>query len=150
MKEQLIEFETAKLAKEKGFEDPNNLAYYNETGEYKVAPWGAIEEKEYSAPTQSLLQKWLRDVHNLHIAIYPITSHWEMDVRDCDMTKSVHSSPKLDIQNKHFETYEQALEAGLLGALKLIDGTKAFEEMCKGLEELLKSLKEKEDNETKI
>ena len=41
MKDQLVKFETAKLAKEKGFEGPHLVLL----------------------PTQSLLQRWIREKH---------------------------------------------------------------------------------------
>ena len=70
MEEQLISFETAKLAKEKGFnletyikldeDNPKNLNSNYNPKEYQ--PW-------YLDISQSLLQKWLREVHNIHINI---------------------------------------------------------------------------------
>ena len=79
MQEQLISFETVKLAKEKGLEQyPTKLfyPYYNYKGEFK----GDVKDylKKYLneedttnfenvfAPTQSLLQKWLREKYDIH------------------------------------------------------------------------------------
>ena len=59
MKEQLISFQLAKLAKEKGF-DWRNIEI--------------LEVKSKSAfldsTTQSLLQKWLREIHKIHINVW--------------------------------------------------------------------------------
>ena len=98
MKEQLITFETAKLAKEKGF---------------------TILEKGFyiGAPTQSLLQKWLREKHNLEV----ISMHaddfvwWKVKVRR--LSKVGAEIIKTEME---FNTYEEALESGLHQALKLI------------------------------
>ena len=70
MEEQLISFETVKLAKDKGFdvdkylsiddENPKNINSNYNPQNYQ--PW-------YLNITQSLLQKWLREEHNIHINI---------------------------------------------------------------------------------
>ena len=90
MKEQLISFDTAKLAKEGGFNIPcfyyyedNNLKEpYLENGsstdvDFRVDLTDLLENMNnkhlsgdfVSAPTQSLLQKWLREVRNIHIRV---------------------------------------------------------------------------------
>ena len=60
----------------------------------------------YSAPTQSELQKWLRDKHNILVLI---------DRGDKPYITFQHNRSKED-----FDTYEEALEKGLQEALKLI------------------------------
>jgi hypothetical protein len=92
MKEQLVSFETAKLAREKGFNVPCLQAYRIWRGNLRKYDANPLEEiqaelepftqyplpeivyftqsKEHTlAPTQSLLQKWLREEHNVHITI---------------------------------------------------------------------------------
>lgn len=71
MKEQCISFETSKLAKEKGFPDYECTRYYLADGSIVSANWVDIyEPKEYyPIVSQSLLQKWLRDEHKLHIEV---------------------------------------------------------------------------------
>jgi len=81
MHEELITFETAKLAKEKRFENTtySQFTYYHKASSSggKCIPVGTIEPnnnfcknepynnksglENYSRPTQSLLQKWLRE-----------------------------------------------------------------------------------------
>ena len=133
MDEQLISFETAKLAKEKGFKIPTPVMYKgNEKSYGHNNEWG-IDEKRldgefpytnqqwYSIPTQSVLQKWLREVHNIHFEIKPI-----FDVKD--NLKPYHISVIKNPSGKDFEyeivgsldTYEETLEIGLQEALKLI------------------------------
>lgn len=114
MKEQLISFETAKLAYEKGFRLSTNpfgyvtqfynhntgtLLHYGRTGKTNL-------KKAYYAPTQSLLQKWLREKFNKLVLV---------DIGDTPYLSFEHNCSR-DI----FDTYEQALEEGLQAALKLI------------------------------
>ena len=76
MEEQLISFETAKLAKEKGFDWICRVFYEdwdnNELHE-PISPSDFnnehVWEKTISAPTQSLLQKWLREVHDIKMCV---------------------------------------------------------------------------------
>lgn len=127
MKEQLINIETAKLAKEKGFDAPCAHGYNDleeENSEYGlVRNWNhaydntspKLTNKElkraFTAPTQSLLQKWLREKHNIHIAI------------GRDYEKGNYSYEYfIDKNNQLFglSSYEEALEIGLQEALKRI------------------------------
>jgi len=166
MKEELISFETAKLAKEKGFNIPVPK-YYLSNGSLKVSfedsygnereykfdaddlnhDWnvkGWIIHKDggmcfgcksdnknyfisYSAPSQSLLQKWLREVHNCYIKIVPeayttgINFNWQVLFYDpLDVTCWDIKSTGLYGDNGEFPTYELALEAALLKSLTLI------------------------------
>lgn len=126
MKEQLISFDTAKLAKDKGFRIDCKLTYY-QRGEQKYVLTKATASNRTqhfefiaNAPVQSLLQKWLREVHNIHISIYPIGSSWEGDVRDCNSNERTHSSINTQVDGKNYKTYEEVLEVGLQEALKLI------------------------------
>jgi len=89
MKEELVIFETAKLAKEKGFEP---------------------------LPTQSILQKWLREEHNLEVNAYGV--RYTGDISVTYYTYSVNGVTQLRAYK--CDTYENALEAGLLEALKSI------------------------------
>lgn len=119
MEEQLISFEIAKLAKEKGFEldkylsiddeNPKNLNSNYNPRDYQ--PW-------YFGLTQSLLQKWLREVHNIHINPIPYSVTFKETVYRCRIT---YFEDKME-QNKYIglSIYENAFEIGLQEALKLI------------------------------
>jgi len=109
MKEQLISIETAKLLhKVGGFEKRwGDVAYkaedgklYGDTGSYT----------DYPAPTQSLLQKWLREVHNIHVVIVGSPTY-----SPCVMLNGTNYWRQDDEL-----LYEEALEKGLQEALKLI------------------------------
>lgn len=130
MQEQLISYETAILAKEKGFNIPCTTTYndkntilfwyppecfygYRELKETLNSRPAALQE--LPAPTQSLLQTWLREIHDLEITPMSDTS-----------TKNSYwflLGPKFTdgaTYEGDFSTYEEALEAGLQKALKLI------------------------------
>jgi hypothetical protein len=69
----------------------------------------------YSAPTQSLLQKWLREKHDIIVNVYP---HYEsLGVRDGWFVRIEGK----DAIWKKFSNYEEALETSLKEALLLIN-----------------------------
>lgn len=128
MKDELISFETAKLAKEKGFHE-RVIYYYIDSTKCvdRIAPGAhshlhVSNKKEgyHSAPTQSLLQRWLREVHGIHVWVVPNllwqTYHFEGLVD----RKNTHKSNLTFSDDLMKDTYEEALEAGLLEALKFI------------------------------
>lgn len=147
MEDTRINFETAKLAKEKGFNErehyfykvksENDIELYGCTKKqlvgfkgyapiyHKVRDYHTNKEKlnaklyRCSAPTQSLLAKWLREKYNLYTESqmyieeglykfkYVIKSDFEYDL--------------IILKEKYnFSTYEEAYEIGLQEALKLI------------------------------
>ena len=125
MEDTRISFETAKLAKEKGFyQEPNRrkVPYYNYKGEFNgdvtdflrkyLREEDTSEVESVSAPTQSLLAKWLREEHNIHLIAY---KNINIDGYDwCFITTD-------GITNiNSYKTYEEAYEIGLQEALKLI------------------------------
>lgn len=132
MEEKLIEFNTAKLAKEKGFNIPT-IQYYTPKGystesedymteRYAKSNWNdgvgsyptSPEKVECSAPTQSLLQKWLREVHKISVLCHV----WNGVFAHYCVIALIPG--KQNIQTTIFGTYEEALEEGLFQALKLI------------------------------
>jgi hypothetical protein len=137
MQEQLISFETAKLAKEKGFEQNEYDACYTDNGQYYVSG-NLLSERitgkprpdiQYSAPTQSLLQKWIREVHKINVEanrLPNINKYRCLFVPHVIVPKSFktkkdyYNVSKNYYCNTNFDNYEQALEIGLQEALKLI------------------------------
>jgi len=107
MKEQLISSITAKLAKEKGFEFH---CICNEKDPFDCKCDGRVP--------QSLLQKWLREKHNIHIEIKKSNNIKNGFWVEVDIWDEVHCIESLASVN--FNTYEEALEVGLCEALKLI------------------------------
>lgn len=149
MTEQLISFETAKLAKEKGFKEKINNWYIHKDEHtiyvlnYKrggLIPPIICGCGLYPACSQSLLQKWLRDTKGIFVLI---------DKYNYESPGNFYFIPKITFQRGHpllytpfsrdFEdtqentcvagkykstreenAYEEALEIGLFEALKLI------------------------------
>lgn len=155
MKEVLITFPTAKLAKEKGFQIETQKAYinnqlftnfekscgerefyfdandfyrnWNEKGWFfdKIDGSGCFGCKQdnrwleaYSAPTQSLLQKWLREVHDININIETLQKG--NSIVYSSYLVYIIETLHVKLFEKSFDTYEQALEQELINALKLI------------------------------
>jgi hypothetical protein len=138
MTEDLIGFETAKLAKEKGFNwncnnytskrDGNYFSSTNVLIGYKN--WNEIHET-WSIPTQALLQKWLREVHDIFVSINTTSEfRWLSDDEGDQEYLPVHQfrviknkdNYKYDVidWSSKYDIYEEALEIGLQEALKLI------------------------------
>lgn len=145
MTEQLITFETAKSAKEKGWhvskygtvywdkayylcEEDNYFFSDKEIGDLILENSGSISNGALiaDAPTQSLLQRWLREVYYIDVNViclkhktyfYKIFNHYS----ECDNSELVECKLRqVNVVKDTFVKYENALEAGLHEALKLI------------------------------
>lgn len=136
MKERSISLETAKL-----IPNPKQTSYWDKCDWFYVDtthPDGywlgrrSDLDIDYPAPTQSLLQKWLRDVHHIHIDII-MKCHrdridwnvralkWNLNMEDENNTfmDFIEDSTFLYGDNNKFPTYEDALEFGLQLGLQL-------------------------------
>ena len=123
MIEQLITSETANLAKEKKFDWNCHWVLYRGTSSVlhkcDAMPMKGknLESGDYVLqPAQSLLQRWLREVHNIHV-----TSHCKNTINSKGTYISVVETNN-EIEHYHYgwDTFEEALEKGLQEALKLI------------------------------
>ena len=81
--------------------------------------------ERYSAPTQSLVQKWLREVHNIHIVIS--VDFYKDGINYLWQAFKYDTSKKFNCEgtgcygdNGEYPTYENALEAAIQESLKLI------------------------------
>ena len=134
MEDTIVSFEVAKLAKDKGFTDLVGVFrgkhYYNHNGELdgdqKDYLKAYVRQEDTSlmesiaAPTQSLLQKWLREVHSIHVNIkhrphsqsycFTITGKYQ-GINEGELVNNIFSK---------YETYELALEVALQESLQLI------------------------------
>ena len=140
MEERLISFNTARLSKESGF-DWKVTHHYRDGGLYTSelinggAPYNMNCQKEqdlwncnlYSAPQQSLLQKWLRDEHNIEVLVYCNASGWLWELNKAFSKSWLSGGTHISWSDSNgpnesgsWEIYEEALEAGLLEAFKLI------------------------------
>lgn len=120
MQEELVTLETAKLLKEKGFNKPCSIAINIEDGrKYRSSRTNSeMPTKVCTTPTQSIAQKWLRETKDLHIEIcYSHKLFWYYEILSVSNHVSVGLANRLPI---HYNTYEEALEAGIREALKLI------------------------------
>lgn len=120
MEDQLISFEIAKLAKDKGFDIVQELVYnsLNQIEKYNRTRWTLYRDYCF-APTQSLLQKWLREVHGIYIEL--LVDGWEKNL--CFrlfIYQKGEPSPKPHDDYGALDNYEEALKFGLIQALKLI------------------------------
>ena len=122
MKETLINFETAKLAKEKFFNiyQPIQYSYaVNPTTEYNYTENQCkLFNDTYYAPTQSLLQKWLREEHRIDIIVKPWSGN-SVNTKTYAADVCVFGTSKY-LKLQKTDIYEHALEIGLQEALKLI------------------------------
>ena len=69
--EDYVSFETAKLLKEKGFDDFTCHSYYYKNGDIEEE---TRYEGDFGRPTLQMAMKWLREVHYWHIFVIP---RWE-------------------------------------------------------------------------
>jgi hypothetical protein len=110
MKEELITFETAKLAKERGFDlETSRIPFYYDVKGNEVY----YTQKTHTciiAPTQSLLQKWLREKHKLFLTID--LANWN---ENYFLFNIKYKNDKMT--STAFDSYEEALEGGLYGSL---------------------------------
>jgi|TARA_R110000765_G_scaffold89750_1_gene171057 hypothetical protein len=113
MREQLITFETAKLALQKNFKEEGDY-YFNKDNKLNKYRYFEFYEPEDDllAPTQSLLQKWLREVHNIEVFV-------KSDYKNL-VKIGFYYGGDLEYSQPTYKTYEAALEKGLQEALKLI------------------------------
>ena len=123
MTEELVTLETAKLLKEKGFNE-----YCKDIINHKGIMMETIFRTSkdlpklfYSCPTQSVAQKWLRETKNIHICVYNCACGYGYEISKADNGTHIASSTyKGTNDGGGWDTYEEALEAGLQEALKLI------------------------------
>ena len=126
--EDYVSFETAKLLKEKGFDEECACFYsgydYGVPGlEYDssitcINSW--LDDEEYAAPTLQMAMKWLRDI--FHLEIYPFhdaiqeNNDWwyriERHSKGCGLTE--HESDVI------YKTYEEACEAAIKFCLEYL------------------------------
>lgn len=115
IQEAYVSYETAKLLKEKGFDescrwayDPNSSSFAKNFSEPKNSE---LSEYEYSKPTQAMAMRWLREIHNINIDIVSIWNlkRWEYQV--FIITPSTAAHPYVD--HTLYMVYEEAIDAAL-------------------------------------
>lgn len=131
MQEELISFETAKVAKERGFtiyETIDEFGYYHCYSlleNYSTFNQGYLDMTGrdaiyYPCSTQGFLQRWLREIHKISVVIKHYSSgtfSYQIQIHNKDSTGWTKVTALLE---KSFFTYEDALEKGLVEGLNLI------------------------------
>lgn len=136
LEDKRVDFFTAKLAKEKGFKGFTTGYYYKDEGEVVCNPLycyysDGLNDNSFDnslscqAPTQSLLQKWLREVYNIHIEL--IIDGWQSDEKVSGEFLCYRAfiwqvgkpKPKVN-EDLGAQKYEIILEIALVEALNLI------------------------------
>ncbi len=112
--EDYVSFETAKLLREKGFDEPTTKSYYTEGFEtpmkfsHDLLP--RIQTDEFLCPTLQMVMKWLREVHNLHINIFVTWKdkipHYQWSIDNLITQNTTYDTPCL-------EKYEEACETAI-------------------------------------
>lgn len=123
--EDYVSFETAKLLKEKGFDEKCFYCFDDVIGESRLSKLmicnnSELGEHYYSAPTLQMAMKWLREVHNIHIEVR-ITNHSLSSLIDVPRYYWIIFNAKevkwMDESTAHepmsYETVEEACEAGI-------------------------------------
>lgn len=125
MNEDYVSFEVAKLLKEKGFKWFVNH-YYNKYGNFNntYGTWenysDLIGELMISAPTLCVAQKWLREEKEIHIMIDVCASGYYAVLWKTNGTFVKTLVDKGLNGGGVWNTYEDAMDAGIYEALKLI------------------------------
>ena len=122
--EEICTYEVCKLAKEKGFpQDPDKndhcLMYCWDglRNMHPLAMWIVWEMEEYDhvnlypAPTQSLLQRWLREEKAIAIVLQPYSYNIQRSIYT--WIYEIWADNNLEKTSKSFKTYELALEDAL-------------------------------------
>lgn len=126
IRDEYIKSETAKLLKEKGFDEKCDYCYASfDEDDIRVLelkpsiPGLSLMENRYPYVTQSVAMKWLREKHNLHIearitnhsmsSLFEIVKYYWV-VFSSTNAKWVGES---SAYTAYFNTYEEAVEAGI-------------------------------------
>lgn len=121
--EDYVSFETAKLLKDKGFNEPalaytygdGMISYYSRP---RITDALSVEAGRIPLPTLQMAMKWLREVHNIHIDVGVGA--------DVDNPNHIFYAPTItifvphesvtylgDMFEEEYETYEEAAEAAI-------------------------------------
>lgn len=124
IKEAYCSFEVSKLLKEKGFDD-SCLSYFWSEGidtSYTDIPFTQknMYEGQILRPTHQMAMKWLREIHKIHIEIWPTYNMeteehtgWGITVTDLSDFGGVYLSDA-----GSYKTYEEAVEVALKTSLE--------------------------------
>ena len=115
IQEQYVSLKVAKLAKEKGFNEPCK-EYYEWGNDYpSILPWGTNQEdlrdeRGILAPTQAMLARWFREIHHINVEVICLADGYRWRIYQDGIATYSNA----------FNNYEGAKESGLQEALKRI------------------------------
>ena len=124
IQEAYVSFETAKLLKEKGF-DENTLMVYMSYGDLcKCNRYDSIRNSNYNditknyfectAPTHQMAMKWLREVHNIDICVFP----YQADYISYSYKVKIYKNKEIYLTITDSKTYEDAVEEAIKYSLE--------------------------------
>lgn len=113
--EDYVSFETAKLLKEKGFNEIVDHCY--DLYSFEFIPHCAKHGGQVNAPTIQMAMKWLREVHKIHVSV---EMGFDVDNRQyfffapsiCKFSNKT-GEYQTPFGEKEFDTYEEAAEAAI-------------------------------------
>lgn len=128
IQETLLTYDTAKLAQEKGFTlqtvGSHVYNYFEDNGELGYISWGHLNLDKPTKCPQSLLAKWLREVHNIEVlvTIFPKQMREKLNKKKyCGYILNEDWNPTVPSKGTFCDTYEEAFELGLQEALNKIE-----------------------------
>jgi hypothetical protein len=123
IEESYVSFDTARMLKEAGFRELTKTHYSN-SGQIWETAMPADYNDDFNCntcnrPTQALAARWLREKHKIHVGAdmaYSklVAEKWIYQIRFTDSIGNPYKCVGW------FNNYEEALEAGLQEAIKLI------------------------------
>ena len=129
IEESYVSFDTARMLKEAGFE-ANLKTRYVEEEKDEWAFWASgTKRSDYNyfddtiaCPTQALAARWLREKHRIVVDVTFIPpsvdgNAWQYFIGEMD---DMVWKGDFESSDRKYSTYEEALEAGLKEAIKLI------------------------------
>ena len=137
IEEQFVSFDTARMLKEAGFREHCRCMYFpDKDGSHKIcqniiADYNVTDDEKYEAgdyygygdcylaPTQALAARWLREVYHYAVCVWFSKDHEKWFYAHGNMDNIVFDTDYC-ISEYVFDSYEEALEAGLREAVKLI------------------------------
>lgn len=119
--ESYVSLETARLLKEAGFDVPCTSQYTENEFAWENLRKTDFNKSDYvfSRPTQALAARWLREVHHYAVCVWFSQEDGKWFYAHGDIESMVFTE-EYSISEFIYETYEEALEAGLQEAIKLI------------------------------
>ena len=109
--EDYVSFETAKLLKEKGFDEEVQRSFFENDGIYAPCDPSDVRRKDVlRIPTLQMAMKWLREIHNIVIEIiFDCTEDvsdtcWLVNIKDMKTGKCIEKLAT-------YTPYEEAVDA---------------------------------------